>query len=128
MFEWSQLPPELESRGLLRADTFVITTDWIAAGKIDHALHDAVPVVIFGGNPKQFGLRYDPQSLVGRDAIVVGPVDSMNGVADALRPYFDSIEELAPLYLGRSGLREITLRVFRAHRLENALPAPYWRQ
>jgi hypothetical protein len=128
MFEWSQLPPELESRGLLRANTFLITTNWIYAGKIDHVLHDAVPVVIFGDDPKQFGLRYNPESLLGRDAIIVAPVDSMHGIAEGLRPYFDSMEELAPLYLGRSGLHEIHLRLLWAHRLENALPAPYWHQ
>jgi 4-amino-4-deoxy-L-arabinose transferase-like glycosyltransferase len=127
MFEWSQLPPELESRGLLRTGTFVVTTDWIYAGKIDHVLHDAVPVVIVGGDPKQFGLRYDPRSFLGRDALVVAPADSA-GIAASLRPYFASIEELAPIYLGRSGLREIHLRVFRAHRLESTLPAPYWRE
>jgi Dolichyl-phosphate-mannose-protein mannosyltransferase len=128
VFEWSQLPLKLQSRGLLRTGTFLITTNWVNAGKIDHALHDTVPVVIFGGNPKQFGLRYDPRSLLGRDAIVVAPVDSMHGVAEGLRPYFDSIEELAPLDLGRSGLREIHLRILWAHRLDRVLPAPYWRE
>lgn len=127
VFEWSQLPPELESRGLLHEGTFLITTNWVYAGKIDHALHDTVPVVIFGGDPKQFGLRYDPRSFLGRDAIVLEPVDSMPGVAGELRAYFTSVEELAPVYLGRSGMQEIHLRVFRAHRLRQVLPAPYWR-
>jgi hypothetical protein len=126
VFEWSQLPPELDSRGLLRPGTFVITTNWIYAGKIDQVLHDAVPVVIFGSNPKQFGFRYDPRSLLGRDALVVGPVDSMHGVAEGLRPHFESIEELAPVALGRSGMREIQLRVLFAHRLRTPLPGPYW--
>jgi len=122
--EWRQLPRELRARGLLRAGTFVITTNWIYAGKIDQALHDAVPVVVFGSNPKQFGLRYDPDSLVGRDAVVVAPDDSMNGIAGALQQYFGSIEELAPIALGRSGLPEIHLRVLLAHRLARPLPAP----
>lgn len=126
VFDWGQLPPELESRGLLPAGTFVITTNWIYAGKIDHALHDAVPVVVFGSNPKQFGFRYDPELLLGRDAVVLGPVDSMGGIAAGLRPYFDSLEERAPVTLGRSGLSEIQLRVFSAHRLKAPLPAPYW--
>jgi hypothetical protein len=127
VFEWSQLPPELEARGLLRPGTFVITTNWIYAGKIDQALHDAVPVVVFGGNQKQFGLRHDPHSLLGRDAIVVGPVDSLHGVGDALRPHFESIEELAPFALGRSGMSEIPLRLLLARDLKTPLPAPYWR-
>jgi Dolichyl-phosphate-mannose-protein mannosyltransferase len=127
VFDWSQLPPELKSRGLLRPGSFVITTNWIYAGKIDHALHDAVPVVVFGSNPKQFGFRYDPQRLLGRDAVVVGPVDSMGGVAERLRPYFDSLEELAPVTLGRPGLSEIQLQVVSAQRLTAPLPAPYWK-
>jgi 4-amino-4-deoxy-L-arabinose transferase-like glycosyltransferase len=128
VFDWSQLPPQLEARGLLQRGTFLITTDWTYAGKIDHALHDAVPIVIFGGNPKQFGLRYDPRSFLGRDAIVIAPLESTQGIADGLRPYFDSIEELAPLYLGRSGLREIQLRLLWARRLQSTLPAPYWHE
>jgi hypothetical protein len=55
-------------------------------------------------------------------------VDSAHGIAEGLRPYFDSMDELAPVYLGRSGLHEIHLRLLWAHRLENALPAPYWQQ
>jgi 4-amino-4-deoxy-L-arabinose transferase-like glycosyltransferase len=126
VFDWKQLAPELESRGLLRPGSFVITTNWIYAGKIDQALHDAVPVVVFGSNPKQFGFRYDPRRLLGSDAVVVGPLDSMGGVANGLRPYFDSLEELAPVTLGRSGLNEIQLQVLSAHDLKTPLPAPYW--
>ena len=126
-FEWSQLPPELAARGLLPPGTFVITTNWIYAGRIDQAFHDAVPVVVFGSNPKQFGLRYDPQSLLGRDALVLGPVDSMQGIDAGLRSHFDSIEELTPLALGRSGQPEIQLCVLLARKLRTPLPAPYWR-
>jgi hypothetical protein len=127
-FEWNQLPQELKARGLLRPGTFVITTNWIYAGKIDQALHDALPVVIFGGNQKQFGARYDPNAFLGRDAIVIGPVESMGGVAGGLQPYFHSIEELPPYFLGRSGMHEIELRLVLAHRLKVPLPAPSWRR
>ena len=126
VFDWSQLPSELEARGLLPAGTFVITTSWIYAGKIDHALHDAVPVVVFGSNPKQFGFRYDPELLLGRDAVVLAQLDSEGGIAADLRPYFDSLEERAPVALGRSGRSEIQLRVVSAHHLKASLPAPYW--
>jgi len=126
-FEWSQLPPALRSRGLLRPGEFVVTSNWIYAGRIAQSLHDTVPVVVFGSNQKEFGLRYDPQSFLGRDAIVVGPVDSMRGIENGLRAHFLSIEELAPLALGRSGMREIELRLLVAHDLRMPLPAPYWR-
>jgi len=126
MLSWWQLPPQLRARGLLPPGTFVITTSWFYGGKIDQALHDAVPIVIFDNNPQQFGLRYDQQKLLGHDAIVVAPVGSMHRVAADLRPYFDSIEEAPPLALGRSGRREVELYVLRAHRLRMPLPAPDW--
>jgi hypothetical protein len=83
-----------------------------------------LPVVVFGSNPKQFGLRYDPQGLLGRDALVLGPADSMQGIDAGLRSHFDSIEELTPLALGRSGQPEIQLRVLQARKLRTPLPAP----
>jgi len=126
MFAWRQLPPQLVARGLLPPGTFVITTSWFYAGKLDQALHDAVPIVVFDDDPRQFGLRYDRQDLLGHDAIVVAPSGSMHGVAVRLQPYFDSIEERGPLALGREGRREIELSVLCAHRLRTPLPAPGW--
>jgi hypothetical protein len=123
-FEWSQLPGELQARGLLQSGDFLITTNWMYAGRIDQALHDTVPVVVFGGNPKQFGLRYDPAGFLRRDALVLGPADSMEGVAGRLRPYFDAVEELETFGLGRSGMQEIPLRLLRAHCLLKPLPSP----
>ena len=124
--EWSQLPPELAARGLMHPGTFLITTSWVYAGKIDQAFHGRVPIVVFANNPKQYAVRYPPQSLVGHDALVAAPADSMAGVRQGLQPYFDSVEEQASVTLGRSGLREIELRVLLAHRLRTELPVPDW--
>jgi 4-amino-4-deoxy-L-arabinose transferase-like glycosyltransferase len=125
-FEWSQLAGELGARGLPKPGQFLITTSWIYAGKIDQAFHGRVPLVVFGGNPKQYALRYPPQSLLGRDAIVAAPADSMAGVGPALQPYFESIEEQPPVTLGRSGLEEVELRVLLARDLRKELPSPDW--
>jgi hypothetical protein len=124
-FEWNQLPGELRARGLLQPGVFVITTNWMYAGRVDEAFHDTVAVVVFGGNPKQFGLRYDPAEFLGRDALILGPADSMDGIAEHLRPYFQSVHELAPFALGRSGMPEIPMRLMRARCLLKSLPSPY---
>jgi hypothetical protein len=124
-FEWNQLPGELRARGLLQPGDFLISTNWIYAGRVDEALRHTVPVVVFGGNPKQFGLRFDPADFLGRDALVVAPADSMTGLADRLQPYFESVHELAPFTLGRSGMQEIPLRLIRARCLLEPLPSPY---
>jgi hypothetical protein len=126
-FEWNQLPGELRARGLLRPGVFIVTTNWTYAGRVDEAFHHTVPVLVFGGNPKQFALRYDPAEFLGRDALVVGPADSMIGIADQLQTYFASVHELAPFALGRSGMPEIPIRLMRADCLLWALPSP-WRE
>jgi hypothetical protein len=123
--EWSQLPGELQARGLLHSGDFLITTNWMYAGRIDQALHHTVPVVVFGGNPKEFGLRYDPEEFLGRDALVLGPADSMKDMGVRLQPYFDAVDELASFGLGRSGMQEIPLRLMRAHCLVKPLPSPF---
>lgn len=124
-FEWNQLPGELRARGLLRPGVFIVTTNWRYAGRVDEAFHHTVSVLVFGGNPKQFALRYDRSEFLGRDALVLGPADSMIGIADRLQPYFASVHELAPFALGRSGMPEIPMRLMRAHCLLKPLPSPY---
>ncbi len=122
-FEWNQLPAVLRSRGLLRPGVFLITTSWMAAGRIDAALHHSVPVVVFGGNPKEFGLRHRPGEFLGRNALFIAPANAYPTVVQELRPHFESLEELAPVALGRSGLQEIRLRLACGHRLTRSLPA-----
>lgn len=122
-FEWRQLPPALHERGLPQPGVFVITTNWTYAGRIDQAFHDSVPVIVFEGNAKQFALRYDPAQFVGRDALVIAPSDTMHGMSRKLQPYFESVQEMAPLALGRSGMEEIPLSLLCAHHLLRPLPA-----
>lgn len=124
-FEWRQLPSKLQQRVFLRPGTFFITTNWRYAGRIDLAFQDAFPVVVFGANPKQFGLRYDPARLVGHDALLIEPAENTSDVASRLRPYFVSVQELPPFALGRSGRQEIPLRLMWARCLLEPLPSPY---
>ena len=124
-FEWRQLPAELQQRVHLRPGIFFITTNWRYAGRIDLAFDDTFPVVVFGANPKQFGLRYDPARLVGHDALLIGPAENTSDVASRLRPYFVSVQELPGFVLGRSGLQEIPLQLMWARCLLEPLPSPY---
>jgi Dolichyl-phosphate-mannose-protein mannosyltransferase len=119
--EWSPLRAELESRGLLKQKKlFVISTSWIDMGKIDLALHDKLPMQIFGDS-KQYAYRYDPNMFLGRDALIIGRPDHMRGIKAALSKYFSSIKELPPFAFGRSGMHEITLQILYARNLKEAL-------
>jgi hypothetical protein len=126
--EWTPLRHELQARGLLdRPELFVVVPHWITAGKIDHALGDALPVVVFGQDQRHFAFRYDPAIFVGRDALIMGRADDIEEDLPALRTYFESIEELPPFAFGRSGMRELETRILLAHTLKSPLPAAYGR-
>ena len=122
--EWTPLRDELKARGLLdRQDVFVVVPHWITAGKIDQALGSALPVIVFGGDSKHFAFRYDPKRFVGRDALIIGHMNQMDGITETLRPYFETMEELPPFAFGRSGMREIAVRILLARKLRAPLPA-----
>ena len=125
--EWTPLASELKARGYLdRTDMFIIAPNWMDAGRIDQALGGALQVTVFGDltEPKNFDFRYDPQSLVGRDALIIGRTISA-GTKSRLRPFFKSVDELPSFSFGRSGMREIELRIMLAKELLMPFP-PYY--
>jgi hypothetical protein len=123
--EWTPLREELQRRGLLqKPGLFVISGSPIDIGKIDQALNDALPMQVFGES-KQYAFRYDPSTLVGRDALVIGRRDRTRGIETRLAHYFESIEELPPFSFGRSGMHEVDVRILYAHDLKQPLPSPY---
>jgi hypothetical protein len=124
-YEWTPLRGELQRRGLLdRKNLFVISGSPIDIGKIDQALHDALPMQVFG-EAKQYAFRIDPKTLVGRDALIVGQRNRTIGLRRGLAPYFDSIDELPPFTFGRSGMKEVEVRMLYGHVLKKPLPSRY---
>jgi hypothetical protein len=126
--EWSPLVAEIKARGYLdRKDLLVIAPHWIDGGRIAQALGGRLPVIVAGGGePKNFAFRSDPSSFWGHDALIIGRAIAP-WMEAALRPYFQSVEELPPFSLGRSGLKEIELRFMLAKNLQKPLPAYYAR-
>ena len=123
--EWTPLRDELRRRGLLeKKGLFIVSGNAIDIGEIDQALDHALPIQVLGMS-KEYGYLVDPDTLVGRDALIIGRDDRMIGVGEALVPYFMSIDELAPFAFGRSGMKEIHLRILYGHSLKRPLPSPY---
>lgn len=110
---WRPLRGALAARGYLgRHDVFVIAPNWMDAGRIDQALDGALPVTVFGdlAAAKNFAFRYDPTSLRGRDALIIGR-QIPPAMQAGLRRSFQSLEELPPLSFGRSGMHEVELQI-----------------
>jgi hypothetical protein len=124
-YEWGPLRDELQRRGCLdHKRLFVVSDSWIDAGRIDQALHDALPMQVFGDS-KQYAFRYDRNAFIGRDALVISRADKAGELRRALAPYFESIEQLPPFAFGRSGMKEVDLQIFYARVLTKPLPSPY---
>jgi len=123
--EWAPLREELQRRGLLdRPNVFVISDGPIDIAKIDQALHDALPMQVLGAS-QQYAFRYDPKSLLGRDALILGQSDRTISIRQALAPYFESIDEEPSFAFGRSGMKEVEVRILYGHVLRKPLPSPY---
>jgi hypothetical protein len=124
-YEWTPLHDELQRRGLLeKTGLFVVSGSPIDIGKIDQALHDAMPMQVFGES-KEYAFRYDPKTLLGHDALIISRRDRAAKLTAALGPYFESMEELPPFAFGRSGMKEVDLQIFYARALTKPLPSPY---
>jgi 4-amino-4-deoxy-L-arabinose transferase-like glycosyltransferase len=126
-FEWTPLRTQLQARGLLdRKDLFVVAPYWLDAGRIDQALGGKLPVIAAGAlnAPKHFAFKYPPNAFVGWDALLIGR-NINDEILSRLRPYFQSIEELAPVAFGRGGMDEIDLQVLLAKDLKKPIPSPY---
>ena len=48
------------------------------------------------GESKQYAFRYDPKTLIGHDALILGS-RNMSGIALRLAPYFQWVEGIAVL-------------------------------
>ena len=93
--EWTPLREELQKRGLLeKKELFVISGSPIDIGKIDQALANSMPMQVYGES-KQYAFRYDPKLLVGRDALIIGRRDRMDGIDRSLAPYFELNNRIA---------------------------------
>ena len=119
---WNEFARALEVRGWRKDELFIAATRWFEAGKLDVALHGDPPVLCLCDDPRGFGIIRDPQSFVGRDALIVGQNLSAAEARARFAKYFDSIEPLAPVNILAGGEPAIVLDVYRATRFHD--PAP----
>ena len=122
--EWTAVRTELARRGELGPSALIVATQWNEAGKIDEALSDRATVTVFSPDPREFALRVNAASLVGRDALIIGRADSLRRKLPALRGYFQRMTWAAPITIGRRGRAEIRIGVVEAHRLLRPYPEP----
>jgi hypothetical protein len=124
--DWKRLRTDLDRRGLLKPGVFVVAAEWNEAGKIDQAVGEAAPVLVFSKDPREYAFRTDSRTLIGHDALIIGRGPTVAQELEMLRPHFASLTPLEGFSVGRGEKAEIPLTVIVAHDLKTPYPLPTW--
>jgi 4-amino-4-deoxy-L-arabinose transferase-like glycosyltransferase len=124
--DWRRLRVELDRRGLLKPGTFVVAAEWNEAGKIDQAVGDAAPVLVFNADPREYAFRAPSERFLHHDALIIGRGPTVAQELARIAPHFASLTPLEGVTVGRGDKAEIALTVTAAHDLTSPYPRPGW--
>jgi 4-amino-4-deoxy-L-arabinose transferase-like glycosyltransferase len=124
--DWRRLGVELDRRGLLKPGTFVVAAEWNEAGKIDQAVGDAAPVLVFNSDPREYAFRTPSDRFLHHDALIIGRGPTVTQELGRIGPHFASLTPLPGVTVGRDHKGEISLTVIAAHDLTSPYPRPDW--
>jgi hypothetical protein len=111
-----------------KAPAFVLSNHWSEAGKMALALGAKMPVIVSPDDPRGIAFLQDPAAFVGKDAVIIVPINQISTIPDVFRSYFEELGPPQKVSIGRGGMDELDLVLFPAHRLMQPLPLPYPRR
>lgn len=124
--DWRRLRTDLDRQGALKPGMFVVAAEWNEAGKIDQAVGDAAPVLVFNQDPREYGFRTPSRAFLHHDALIVGRGPTVAQELSAIAPHFASLTPLQGFSVGRGSKAEIPITVIVAHDLISPYPLPRW--
>jgi hypothetical protein len=107
---------------------FVLSNHWSEAGKMALALGAQMPVIVSPDDPRGIAFLQDPAAFIGKDAVIIVPINQILTAPDVFRSYFDELGPPQKVSIGRAGMDEVDLALIPAHRLTRPLPLPYPRR
>jgi hypothetical protein len=107
------------------APAFVLSDHWSAAGKMAVALGPRMPVIVYSEDPRGFAFLQDPAAFVGKDAIIIVPINQIESAPASFQPFFAEFGAPQRVSIGRAGMDELDLALIPAHGLTRPLPLPY---
>jgi Dolichyl-phosphate-mannose-protein mannosyltransferase len=107
------------------APSFVLSDHWSAAGKMAVALGPRMPVIVYSEDPRGFAFLQDPAAFVGKDAVIIVPINQIESAPVSFRPFFAELGSPQRVSIGRAGMDELDLALIPAHGLTRPLPLPY---
>lgn len=124
---WSSLPGTLAEHGLLDSSLkvdFLISQNWIDAGKIDYIMGGRLPLLCLTNEPHHFAFMHNPADFRGKNALIMER-RSVDDVQKGLAPYFETVEfkGIVPIY--RRGQPEFEVTVYYGQNFKGYYPLPY---
>ena len=117
--DWDSIRGELAARGMLNnPHVAVAALRWYDAGKIGYATRGQIPVTVFGPEPHQFGISVPPESLLGRDILILVMPGDLTLVAQKYRPFFKSLGPAPALTVTRAGMTLLVIPVLLGRELQ----------
>ena len=109
--DYPDIKTRFEKEGWMNnPNIFAGSPRWFLTGKVDWALKGQKPVIVFDPDPRNMAFLVDPNTLVGKDAIVID--DKNQSLVDKnVRPFFDSVTQLPDVIIMRNG-PEYNLQVY----------------
>ena len=122
LFDWSDLPAELERRHIGPEHTFLAGKRWEACAKADYVAEGRYPFLCLSSNNIHFSYIADPERFRGWDAIIVDLSANLQQMKASVGSLFASIEEEEPIELTFFGKQLMPLRVYRARDFQGRFP------
>ena len=109
--DYPDIKTRFEKEGWMNnPNIFAGSPRWFLTGKVDWALKGQKPVIVFDPDPRNMAFLVDPNTLLGKDAIVID--DKNQSLVDKnVRPFFDSVTQLPDVIIMRNG-PEYNLQVY----------------
>jgi 4-amino-4-deoxy-L-arabinose transferase-like glycosyltransferase len=116
--DWDSVRPEIAGRDVQA----VAALRWYDAGKIGYALRGDAPVTVFGAERHEFGIATPPESLIGKNVLLLAMPGDVSAIARQYAPYFQSLVPAPALTVTHHGAVLLVIPVLMGKDLLRAPP------
>jgi len=115
LLNWNDLSANIKEKNLIHQYniSFIVTTNWILAGRIDYAMGGGIPVLTLPNNQHNFALMHDQSKFIGDNALIILPKNKSKEVT-GYSEYFKSITPLESLFIFHSLVNKMEINIFLA--------------
>ncbi len=116
--DWRSLRGDLTERRLLDRPGLVVgAVRWSDAAKIDTALGGALPVIVLGSEPHEYGLIHPLARYRGHDVLIIAPNVTPERMSADYGRLFARIDTLPPITIEHAGFPALTAPLYLGHGL-----------